>query len=57
MAYTKEAGKNIVTQAVVKQFMDYVVNDCATEQAAKLGYAKLSGALLKLADAQIAKIE
>jgi len=56
MAYTKEAGKNIVTQAVVKQFMDYVVNDCATEQAAKLGYAKISGALLKLADAQIAQI-
>ncbi len=57
LAYTKEAGKNIGTQAVVKQFMDYVVNDCATEQAAKLGYAKLSGALLALADAQIAKIE
>jgi phosphate transport system substrate-binding protein len=57
LAYTKEAGKNVGTQAVVKQFMDYVVNDCATEQAAKLGYAKLSGPLLKLADAQIAKIE
>ena len=57
LAYTKEAGKNIGTQAVVAQFMDYVVNECATEQAAKLGYAKLSGSLLKLADAQIALIK
>ena len=57
LAYTKEAGKNIGTQAVVAQFMDYVVNECATEQAAKLGYAKLSGALLKLADSQIALIK
>lgn len=57
LAYTEAAGKNIGTQAVVKQFLDYVVNDCATEQAAKLGYAKLSGNLLKLADAQIALIK
>ena len=57
LAYTAAANKNIGTQAVVKQFMDYVVNDCATEKAAKLGYAKLSGALLKLADDQIAKIK
>lgn len=57
LAYTKDAGKNIATQAIVKQFVDYVVNDCATENAAKLGYSKLSGALLKLAADQIAKIE
>ena len=57
LAYTKGAGKNIGTQAVVKQFIDYVVNDCATENAARLGYSKLSGALLALADSQIAKIE
>ena len=57
LAYTKGANKNVATQAIVKQFIDYVVNDCATENAAKLGYSKLSGALLKLADAQIAKIE
>ncbi len=57
LAYTKGAGKNVATQAIVKQFIDYVVNDCATENAAKLGYSKLSGALLKLADDQIAKIE
>ena len=57
LAYTKGANKNIATQAIVKQFVDYVVNDCATENAAKLGYSKLSGALLKLADDQIAKIE
>jgi phosphate transport system substrate-binding protein len=57
LAYTKEAGKNIGTQAVVAQFMDYVVNECATEQAAKLGYAKLSGSLLALADKQIALIK
>jgi hypothetical protein len=37
--------------------MDYVVNECATEQAAKLGYAKLSGSLLKLAEDQIALIK
>lgn len=57
MAYTAGANKNIGTQAVVAQFMDYVVNECATEQAAKLGYAKLSGALLALADKQIALIK
>jgi phosphate transport system substrate-binding protein len=57
LAYTAGANKNIGTQAVVAQFMDYVVNECATEQAAKLGYAKLSGSLLKLADAQIALIK
>jgi len=57
LAYTAGANKNIGTQAVVKQFMDYVVNECATEQAAKLGYAKLSGSLLALADKQIALIK
>ena len=57
LAYTAAANKNVGTQAVVAQFMDYVVNECATEQAAKLGYAKLSGALLKLADSQIALIK
>ena len=57
LAYTKEAGKSVATQAIVKQFVDYVVNDCATENAAKLGYSKLTGALLALADKQIAKIE
>jgi phosphate transport system substrate-binding protein len=57
LAYTAGANKNIGTQAVVKQFMDYVVNECATEQAAKLGYAKLSGSLLKLAEDQIALIK
>jgi phosphate transport system substrate-binding protein len=57
LAYTEAANKNIGTQAVVKQFMDYVVNDCATEQAAKLGYAKLSGSLLELAEKQIALIK
>ena len=57
LAYTEAANKNIGTQAVVKQFMDYVVNDCATEQAAKLGYAKLSGSLLALAEKQIALIK
>lgn len=56
LAYTKGAGKNIATQAIVKQFVDYVVNDCATENAAKLGYSKLSGALLKLANKQIDSI-
>jgi phosphate transport system substrate-binding protein len=56
LAYTKAANKNIGTQAVVKQFLDYVVNDCATENAARLGYSKLNGALLALAEAQIAKI-
>jgi phosphate transport system substrate-binding protein len=57
LAYTAAANKNIGTQAVVAQFMDYVVNECATDQAAKLGYAKLSGALLALADKQIALIK
>jgi phosphate transport system substrate-binding protein len=57
LAYTEAANKNIGTQAVVKQFMDYVVNECATEQAAKLGYAKLSGDLLALAEKQIALIK
>jgi phosphate transport system substrate-binding protein len=57
LAYTAAANKNIGTQAVVAQFMDYVVNECATEQAAKLGYAKLSGGLLKLAEQQIALIK
>jgi phosphate transport system substrate-binding protein len=57
LAYTAAANKNIGTQAVVAQFMDYVVNECATENAAKLGYAKLSGALLQLADKQIALIK
>jgi phosphate transport system substrate-binding protein len=57
IAYTAAANKNIGTQAVVAQFMDYVVNECATEQAAKLGYAKLSGSLLKLAEQQMALIK
>ena len=57
LAYTAGANKNIGTQAVVSQFMDYVVNECATEQAAKLGYAKLSGSLLALAEKQIALIK
>ena len=57
LAYTAGANKNIGTQAVVAQFMDYVVNECATDNAAKLGYAKLSGSLLKLADQQIALIK
>jgi phosphate transport system substrate-binding protein len=57
LAYTAGANKNIGTQAVVAQFMDYVVNECATEQAAKLGYAKLSGSLLALAEKQIALIK
>ena len=57
LAYTAAANKNVGTQAVVAQFMDYVVNECATEQAAKLGYAKLSGGLLALADKQIALIK
>jgi phosphate transport system substrate-binding protein len=57
LGYTAGANKNIGTQAVVAQFMDYVVNECATEQAAKLGYAKLSGSLLALADKQIALIK
>jgi len=57
LAFTAGANKNIGTQAVVAQFMDYVVNECATEQAAKLGYAKLSGSLLALAEKQIALIK
>lgn len=53
LAYTKDANKNVATQAIVKQFIDYVVNDCATENAAKLGYSKLNGKLLYLANSQI----
>lgn len=57
LVYTEAAGKNIGTQAVVKQFLTYLVGDCASENAVKYGYAPLTGDLLALAKKQIAKID
>jgi hypothetical protein len=51
MAYTNY--KNVGTQAIVRQFVEYVVGDCADQHAARLGYAKLTGNLLALANKQI----
>ena len=51
IAYTQD--KNVGTQAIVRQFLGYVLDDCAKESAAKLGYAPLTGALLALANKQI----
>lgn len=41
----------------VKDYLDYFVNTCSQKEAAKIGYIALSGALLKKANAQIAKIK
>jgi phosphate transport system substrate-binding protein len=57
LVYTAAAQKNIGTQAVVKQFLTYLVGDCASENAVKYGYAPLTGGLLTLAKNQIAKID
>ena len=57
LVYTAAAGKNIGTQAVVKQFLTYLVGDCADANAVKYGYAPLTGDLLALAKKQIAKID
>ena len=51
IAYTQD--KNVGTQAIVRQFLGYVLDDCAKESAAKLGYAPLTGALLALSNKQI----
>jgi len=53
MVYTAGALKNVGTQAIVRQFLDYVIGDCASANAARLGYAKLTGTLAELADKQI----
>ena len=53
IAYTEGANKNLGTQAVVRQFVEYVIGDCADKNAARLGYAKLTGNLLALANKQI----
>ena len=55
IAYTE--GKNVGTQAIVKQFLGYVLDDCAKTSAAKLGYAPLTGALLALSEKQIALVK
>lgn len=57
LVYTKDAQKNVATQAIVKQFLIYLVGDCASANAAKLGYAPLTGSLLTLAKAQIEKVD
>jgi phosphate transport system substrate-binding protein len=53
IAYTEGANKSVGTQAVVRQFVEYVIGDCANSNAARLGYAKLTGNLLALANKQI----
>ena len=53
LVYTAGALKNVGTQAIVRQFVEYVIGDCATENSARLGYAKLTGTLLALANNQI----
>jgi len=53
MVYTAGMNKNVGTQAIVRQFVEYVVGDCATANSARLGYAKLTGTLLALANKQI----
>lgn len=53
IAYTEGANKSVGTQAVVRQFVEYVIGDCADKNAARLGYAKLTGNLLALANKQI----
>lgn len=51
IAYTKD--KNVGTQAIVRQFLEYVLDDCAKQNSVKLGYAPLTGNLLALANKQI----
>lgn len=53
LVYTEGMKKNVGTQAIVRQFLEYVIGDCAKDNAANLGYAKLTGALATLADKQI----
>ena len=53
LVYTEGALKNVGTQAIVRQFLDYVIGDCADKNSARLGYAKLTGTLAALADKQI----
>ena len=53
LVYTEGMNKNVGTQAIVRQFLEYVIGDCADQNSARLGYAKLTGTLAALADKQI----
>ena len=57
MVYTFVASKDKTKQAAVKNFLNYVLNDCAKKNAARLGYAPLTGALKELAVNQVLLIE
>ena len=57
MVYTFVSSKDKTKQAAVKNFLNYVLNDCAKKNAARLGYAPLTGALKELAVNQVMLIE
>lgn len=57
LVYTEGMRKNIAKQELIREFLDYVVGDCATQYASGLGYAKLSGPLAALATRQIALVK
>ena len=57
MVYTMVASKDKSKQDAVKNFLNYVLNDCAKKNAARLGYAPLTGALKDLAVNQVMLIE
>ena len=57
MVYTMVASKDRSKQDAVKNFLNYVLNDCAKKNAARLGYAPLTGALKDLAVNQVMLIE
>lgn len=53
LVYTAGMNKNVGTQAIVRQFVEYVIGDCADKNSARLGYSKLTGTLAALAEQQI----
>ena len=57
LVYTEGMRKNVATQALIREFLSYVIGDCATQNSARLGYAKLTGTLEALATKQIQLIK
>ena len=58
LGYNSTAGKSAVNQSIVQSFYSYVLNDCASSaDAAKAGYAPLTGKLKDLSEGQILQIK
>ena len=58
LGYNGSAGKAAVNQSIVQSFYSYVLNDCASSaDAAKAGYAPLTGKLKDLSEGQILQIK